>query len=146
MDTLTDATLEPNNNCRAGADSRNSWIGSSEFPFPLGAGQSYGGLEICPEGDVDYYGIDLVAGDRVRFVLQLTNAMSPTQKYGDLDCAVLDPTFNIVAVGATWTEFEDVQFTASMPGRYYFVVQGAVYQTGTGTNTYAFTVDKNGGS
>ena len=83
---------------------------------PLEPGE-YDDLTIT-EGDVDFYAVDVEAGDAISASLNFSHAQ------GDLDLYVLSPAAEVVARNVTETDDENVSAVAAQSGTYYVAVVG----------------------
>ena len=126
---VQDADLEPNNT-PAQADQGTSHLGSSLLCHPVAGGPcdpfgAYTKFEICPSGDVDYYGMSLHAGDHIHIDVLFHVIV------GDLDAAVIDSAGHYVVISAGTGDNESLDFTAPADGKYYLLVEGFMGQTNT---------------
>jgi hypothetical protein len=131
-----DEDLEPNDTEQQ-ADQGPSHLGSNILCHPQPSGPcdpfgSYTHFEICPRGDVDYYGMDLHAGDHIHVDVLFHVIV------GDLDAAVIDPAGRFLVISATAGDNESFDFVAATAGRYYLLVEGFMNQT----NTYDLSFTK----
>gem|GEM_PF-4417465 len=75
-------------------------------------------LEICPEGDEDFFVLSLNKGDHVRILIEFTHAN------GDIDAKVFDQDGRTVVSATSSTDNEEIQFEAQSDGAYYLKVYG----------------------
>lgn len=73
---------------------------------------NYGGLTLCRDGDEDFYGFDLLAGDPLEIQIFFRHAE------GDIDLELLDPNGQVVASSASTTDNEALVLVAPSSGRY----------------------------
>lgn len=83
-----------------------------EEAAPISPG-SYGGLTIR-DGGVDFYAIDLAAGDRLEAAIEFAHA--------DLDLVVMDPSNDVVDYSASGTGSEELAIDAAQDGTHYVIV------------------------
>jgi len=75
-------------------------------------------LEICPEGDEDFFVLSLKKQDSVRIVVEFTHAD------GDIDAKVFDESGRTIASATSSNDNEEIQFEAAQDGAYYLKVYG----------------------
>ena len=76
------------------------------------------------EGDLDYYAVDLEAGDAMSASIDFSNDR------GDLDFALLSPNGSVLLVNDSVSDNERLSYVASESGTYYLVVFGFDGATG----------------
>ncbi|MFC7136419.1 PPC domain-containing protein [Halobaculum litoreum] len=89
------------------------------------------------EDDLDFYAVDLAAGDALSASIAFSNAT------GDLDFALLSPNGTLLAVSDSVTDAERLSTVADETGRYYLVVYG--FDGATGPYELTLAVASGGG-
>lgn len=91
--------------------------------------------ELEPAGDIDFYAIDLSAGE------VLDTSMSFSHSVGDLDLFVFGPDRTELGRSTSLEDVEQVRIIAPTTGTYYVIVVG--FQDATGDYTLSVAVDSN---
>jgi hypothetical protein len=79
---------------------------------------TYPGLQVC-SGDLDWFAVELDAGDTLTTTIRFSHAL------GDLDMVLMDTDCSTwLGYGGSFTDDEQVTYTATAPGTYCFVIEG----------------------